>query len=162
MAKSKSPQPKQTENSQTAVINRKAKRDYEIVDKIEAGIVLSGGEVKSIRAGSINLSESYVRIKNAECFLVDCHINPYAFERQDDIKPTKDRKLLLHKREIERLNAQVKQKGLTLIPLAVYFNAKGRCKLEIGVGKGKKVHDKRQDIKERDAKKYLERALRRT
>lgn len=145
--------------SKTVALNRKAKRDYEIVDRVEAGISLTGAEVKSARNGEVNLQESYVKIQKGECFLSGCHFAPYTFARNEEVDPVRERKLLLHRKEIEKMDAQVRQKGLTAVPLAMYFNNKGRCKVEIGIGRGKKQHDKRQDVKERDAKRYLDRAL---
>ena len=147
------------DGSRVVDFNKKARHDYEILDTLEVGLVLSGSEVKSVREGGISLRESYVRVKGAECFLVDCHIAPYKFSRKDDQEPYRERKLLLHKREIERLGIQIQQKGLTIVPLKVYFNARGRCKLELGVGRGKKLHDKRQDMKSKEAKRAMDRAL---
>ena len=156
MAKKKKKQ-QAPEGAKVIAVNKKARRDYEVLDSTEAGIVLTGAEVKSIRNGSINLRESYIRVKGNECFLVGCHITPYAFARQEETSPTRDRKLLLHRKEIDRLNVQVTQKGLTLVPLKVYFNSRGRCKLEVGLGRGKKLHDKRRDIKDREVKRQLDR-----
>lgn len=163
MSKQKNSGGKDAESGQSksVALNRKAKRDYEIIDRLEAGMSLTGAEVKSARAGEINLQESYVRITNRECFLVGCHFAPYTYARQDEVDPTRDRKLLLHRKEIERLDAQIRQKGLTAVPLAMYFNGRGRCKIEIGLGRGKKTLDKREDIKAREAKRYLERAMKR-
>ena len=142
-----------------AAENRQARRDYEIIDVIEAGIVLLGSEVKSIRAGGANLKESYIRPKNGEMFLVGCHISPYKHSHVEAHEPTREKKLLLHKLEIERLAASVQQKGLTLVPIQLHFK-KGRCKLQFGLGKGKKHHDKREDVKKREAEREMERALR--
>lgn len=139
-------------------VNKKARRDYEIVDRFEAGIVLAGSEVKSIRGNGVSLRDSYVRIKNSECFLVDAHVAPYTFAAKDSHEPYRDRKLLLNKKEIARLSVQTQAKGLTIVPLSIYFNEKGRCKLEIGLGRGKKLHDKRQDVKAREAKREMDRA----
>ena len=138
--------------------NRKARADYEILDKAEAGIVLVGSEVKSIRNGGINLKDTYIRVKGGELFLVGSHISPYSHSRVDAHETVRDRKLLMHKKEIIRLGVQVQQKGLSLVPLRVYFR-KGRCKVEIGVGRGKKLHDKRQDLKAREAMRDIERSL---
>ncbi len=140
--------------------NRNARRLYEITSSLEAGIVLLGSEVKSIRAGGLNFKDSYVREKRGELFLVDCHIAPYSHSRVDSHKPERERKLLLHKQEIERLLAQIGKKGLTIVPLRMYFKS-GRCKLEIGVGRGKKLHDKREDLKKAEAIRDIERAIRR-
>ena len=140
--------------------NRKARRDYEITEKVEAGLVLVGSEVKSIRDGGINLTDSYVREKAGELYLVRCHIRPYSHSRVDAHKEARDRKLLLHRTEIDKLNGQVTKKGLTLIPLKIYFR-KGRCKLEIALGRGRKLHDKRENIKQREAEREMERGFRR-
>lgn len=152
---------KATEQQNESLIasNKKARRDYEILQTLEAGIALVGSEVKSLREGGVNLKDSYVRIIRGECFLVGCHISPYSHSRVDAHETTRDRKLLLHRREIERLVGSVQQKGLSLIPLKLYFK-QGRAKLEIGLGKGKKLHDKRQDLKSREAQREIQRALR--
>jgi SsrA-binding protein len=139
--------------------NKKAWRDYEILETLEAGMQLNGGEVKSIRNGGISLAESYIKIKSSECYLVDCHIAPYIFSRKEELDPTREKKLLLHKKEIEKLDAKMRQKGLTMVPLKVYFNAEGRCKIELGLGKGKKAHDKRDTIKAKENERYLKRVL---
>lgn len=138
--------------------NKKARRDYEILNNYEAGMVLLGSEVKSVRAGGLNLSDSYVRAQNGELFLVSCHISPYTHSRVDAHDPLRERKLLLHRQEIEKLATQVQTKGLTLIPLQVYFK-KGRLKIEIGVGKGKKQFDKREDVKKKEAQREMDRAF---
>ena len=139
--------------------NKKARRDYEIIDKFEVGMSLLGSEVKSIRNNGISLKESYIKIKRSECYLVRCHIAPYSFARKQDLDPYRERKLLIKKSQIIRLHAKIQQKGLTLVPLKVYFNAKGLCKVELGLGKGKKTHDKRQDIKKREVDKKLRRIM---
>ncbi len=143
----------------TVDVNKKARRDYEILDTAEAGIVLCGSEVKSIRNNGISLRDSYIRMKGDECYLVGCHIAPYKFAGVDAHDPYADRKLLLHRREIDRLAMQVKTKGRTLVPLKVYFNKSGRCKVELGIGRGKKLYDKREDVKGREAKRHIERAI---
>jgi len=140
------------------VVNRKARRDYEILDTFEAGLALLGSEVKSIREGEANLRESYVRFLGDELYLVGCHITPYKFASIDPPDPVRDRKLLLHRRELDRLAGQVQQKGLTIVPLRLYFK-KGRCKIEIGVGRGKKLHDKRESLKEKASKKEIDRQI---
>jgi SsrA-binding protein len=121
--------------------------------------VLTGAEVKSIRAGQVNLKESYVKEKRRELYLTGCHISPYEFARREETDATRDRKLLMHKHEIETLSGKMQQKGLTLVPLRLYFR-KGRCKLEIGLGRGKKLHDKRQDMRAKEADRDIERAFR--
>jgi SsrA-binding protein len=159
MAKKKLKKKDAAEGIKTVDVNKKARRDYEILDTAEAGIVLRGSEIKSIRNSGISLRDSYIRMKGTECFLVGCHIAPYQFAGVDAHDPYADRKLLLHRKEIERFAMQVKTKGRTLVPLRVYFNKSGRCKIELGVGRGKKLYDKREDIKGREAKRDLERAI---
>lgn len=149
---------KQKQNSGILVVsqNKKAWHDYQIIDTYESGIALKGSEVKAIRAGEINLKDSYVRFIKEELFLVGCHISPYSHSPVDAHKPTADRKLLLHKKELTRLEVDTKQKGLTIVPLKAYFK-NGKCKLEIATAKGKKLHDKREDIKKRDIDRQLKR-----
>lgn len=138
--------------------NKKARHDYEVLDTLEVGIVLKGSEVKAVREGSVNLKESYVRIVKEELFLVGAHISPYSHAGDDSHKPTRMRKLLAHRKEIERLTQSVERKGLSLIPIKIYFK-NGRCKLEIATGRGKKIHDKRGDMKDREAKREIERVM---
>jgi SsrA-binding protein len=140
--------------------NRKARHDYHILDTIEAGIALTGTEVKSLREGKANLKDAYARIDNDEAFLFNLHISPYEQGGRYNHEPTRTRKLLLHKQEITKLFGRVQMKGLTLIPLSLYFS-KGRVKVELGVARGKKAFDKRDDMAERDAKREMERAVRR-
>lgn len=135
--------------------NRKAHHDYFISDTYECGIVLSGTEIKSIRAGKANIKESYVQIKNGEVFVVGMHISPYEQGNQFNHDETRTRKLLLHKAEIIKLDKQVSQKGFTLVPTKLYIKD-SRAKLEIGLAKGKKLYDKRETQKERDIKRDLE------
>jgi SsrA-binding protein len=139
-------------------VNKKAPFSYFIETKYEAGIVLKGTEVKSLREGRANLKESYAKAKDGEIFLYDCHISPYSHGNQLNHDPVRPRKLLLHKREIKRLIGKVAERGYTLVPLSLYFK-NGKAKLELGLGKGKKIHDKRQTMKERDAKRDIERAF---
>ena len=140
-------------------VNKKARRDYEILESLEVGISLLGSELKSSRNGGMSLRESYVVIKGNECFLTNAHIAPYEFARGENVDPYRERKLLLHRREILKLAAKMQTKRLTLIPLRSYLNSKGRLKLEIGLGKGKKLYDKRADIKEKTVQKKLDRVL---
>lgn len=139
--------------------NRKAFHDYFIEETVEAGIMLTGSEVKSMRAGRCNLKDSYARIKNGEIFLVNTHISPYGqadgFTQQ---APDRTRKLLLHKREIVRLLGKTREKGYTLVPTRIYFKD-GKAKVEIGLAKGKTSYDKRDSIKARDVKREMEKAL---
>lgn len=138
--------------------NRKARHDYQILDSYETGIALVGTEVKSLRAGNINLKDSYVDVSGDELYLVGAYIAPYEQGNINNHEPERKRKLLMHKREILRLAATVTEKGLTLVPLRVYFK-QGKVKVEIGLAKGKQTVDKRESIKERDAKREIERAM---
>ena len=139
--------------------NPTAYHNYTIDNKLEAGIVLSGTEIKSIRAGKINLKDSYAVIKNGECFIYGMHISPYEFGNIFNKDPLRTRKLLLNKKEINKLFGMIKQKGYSLVPISVYFKG-NLVKVEIGVGKGKKLYDKREDIAKKDAQRRLQRALR--
>ena len=141
------------------VTNRRARHDYEIIETIEAGIVLTGPEVKSVRAGQLDISDAYAEIRNAECFLVNLHISPYRFSRASNANPKRDRKLLLHKREIMRLDGKVRQRGFTLIPLSIYFKD-GKAKVELALARGKRYRDRREDIRKRDEQRIMERDLR--
>ncbi|MDX8409276.1 MAG: SsrA-binding protein SmpB [Mariprofundales bacterium] len=141
-----------------ALINRKARHEYHILETMEAGIMLLGPEVKSLRAGQGNLTEAHCIIRNEAAMLIGSHINPYppaASHNHPD--PTRTRKLLLHKSQIKRLIGKLKEKGLTLVPLKLYFNERGMAKLEIGLARGKKMHDKRHALKERDVQRDLQR-----
>lgn len=139
--------------------NRKARRDYEILERMEAGIVLVGTEVKALREGKANLKDSYASIDQEELFLFNAHISHYSMGNRYNHDPTRIRKLLMHAREIKRLIGKTREKGLTLVPLRLYFNDDGRVKVELGLARGKKVYDKRRDIAERDAKRELRRAM---
>ncbi|MGE5583664.1 MAG: SsrA-binding protein SmpB [Bacillota bacterium] len=139
--------------------NRRARHDYFIEETFEAGISLTGTEVKSLRLGKGNLQDSYAQISNNEVFLHNCHISPYDFGNRFNHDPLRTRKLLMHKEEIRRLFAKTREKGLTLVPLQMYFNEKGRVKLELALARGKKLYDKREDIAMRDAKRDIEKAI---
>ncbi len=139
-------------------INRKARHDYFVLEAFEAGIELTGTEVKSIRAGGVNLKDSWCSIDNGELFLKGAHISPYEKGNSFNKDPFRVRRLLMHKSEISRLYGKVKQEGLTLIPLSLYFK-KSNVKVELGLCKGKQLHDKRADMAERDAKREIDRAL---
>ena len=139
--------------------NKKAYHDYFIVDKFEAGIELVGTEVKSIRAGKINLKESWCMIKRGEIFVNGMHISPYEFGNIFNKDPFRVRKLLLHKKEIDKLFGKIKQEGLTIIPLSVYFKG-SRVKVEIGLCKGKNLHENRETLAKKQANRDIERALR--
>ena len=138
--------------------NRKAKRDYHITDKYEAGIELKGTEVKSIRAGKINISESYARVDKGQLWLYNCDIRPYEQASHEFHVPLRNRRLLLHKREIRRLEAVTEQQGLTIVPLRLYWKNR-KVKIEIGIGKGKDQRDKRHDLKERAHNREVDREL---
>ena len=140
--------------------NKKAFHDYHIVETMEAGIVLSGNEVKSLRLGKANLKDSYARIKDGELFIINLHISPY--EQADGFSapdPTRTRKLLLHKREILKLIGKTREKGFTLIPTKMYFKA-GKAKVQIGLARGKTLYDKRETLKKKDLDREMDRAVR--
>lgn len=137
--------------------NRKARFDYEIIEKFEAGIELSGHEVKSLREGGGTLVDTFAQTRGEQLFLRGMHIKPYEQMHHVTMEPTRERRLLLHKREITRLIGQTAQKGLTLVPLRVYFNAKGWAKVQLGLCRGKKAHDKRDTIKQRDMDREMRR-----
>lgn len=139
--------------------NRRARHDYFIDDTWEAGLVLLGTEVKALREGKASIAEAYVRLEGGEAWLVGATIQPWSHGNRQNHEPTRKRKLLLHRKEIERLIGKIQQQGFTLVPMELYFS-QGRAKLEIGLGKGKKHYDKRQDNKERDAKRDMDRAKR--
>jgi SsrA-binding protein len=137
-------------------INRKARHDYEILESFEAGMALTGTEVKSLREGRVNLKDSYARVENGEVFLVNSHISPYSHGNIQNHEPLRERKLLLHKSEIKRLRGKTEERGLTLVPLKIYF-VQGRAKVELALARGKKQYDKREQIKRRDADREIER-----
>ncbi|HWR42512.1 SsrA-binding protein SmpB [Sporomusa sp.] len=142
-----------------ATENRKARHDYHIHETYEAGIALTGTEVKSLRAGKANLKDSYARIDNAELMLHNMHISPYEQGNRFNHEPLRTRKLLMHRYEINKLIGKTKEKGYTLVPLKLYFT-RGKVKVELGLASGKHTYDKRQDLAEKDAKRDMERALR--
>ncbi len=139
--------------------NHTAYHNYTIEDSLEAGIVLTGTEIKSIRAGKVNLKDSFINIKNGECFVHNMHISPYEFGNIYNKDPLRDRKLLLNKKEISKLFGKVKQDGYALVPISLYFKG-SLVKMEVGIGKGKKLYDKRQDIAKKDAEMKMKKALR--
>ena len=141
--------------------NKQAHREYQIQDKLEAGLVLRGTEVKSIRAGHVQLADAYVQIKDEEAYLLKATISVYDKGSWTNHEPGRPRKLLLHKREIRKLRSKIEERGLTVVPLEMYLNDKGLVKVEVGLGKGKKYHDKREDLKKRDAERDVQRAMRR-
>jgi SsrA-binding protein len=140
----------------TVATNRKASHEYFLMEKFEAGIALQGSEIKSIRAGQISLAEAYVRVDGREAWLVDAHVAPYEQAGIYNHEPRRSRKLLLHRKEIRHLWNEVRQKGVTIVPLRVYIK-EGRAKVEIAVAKGKKLYDKRETIAKRDTQREIER-----
>ena len=145
-------------NTKLIAKNPTAFHNYTIESKLEAGIVLSGTEIKSIRSGKVNLKDSYASIKNGECFIYGMNISPYEHGNIYNKDPLRTRKLLLNKKDINKLFGLIKQKGYSLIPISLYFKG-SLVKLELGIGKGKKLFDKRQDIAKKDAQRKMERAL---
>ena len=139
--------------------NKKAFHDYFVEETFEAGMVLTGTEVKSLRDGKANLKDSYGRIDRGEVWLFNAHISPYGPASKFGHEPTRSRKLLLHRREIERLHSKVKERGFTLVPLRLYFKG-GRAKVELGLARGKKLYDKRHAIRDREVKREMDRATR--
>lgn len=149
---------KKQSGADVAASNPKARHDYFILDSLEAGIQLTGSEVKSLRQGKASIKEAFAIVREGEVFLIGMHIPPYAQAGYAQHDPTRRRKLLLHKAEIERLIGKTKEKGLTLIPLQCYFR-NGFAKIEIGLAKGKKLYDKRESMKERDSTREIDRAI---
>ncbi len=149
-----------TMNVKVIATNRKAKHDYFLLETFEAGLVLQGSEIKSIRAGQVSIKEAYVRTDGTEAWLVDSHIAPYDPASRQNHEPKRDRKLLLHSKEIANLWDEVRQKGTTIVPLSIYLK-NGWAKVEIALAKGKHKYDKRQDLAKRDAEREMERAMRR-
>ncbi|WP_018084500.1 SsrA-binding protein SmpB [Desulfurispora thermophila] len=141
------------------ITNRKARHEYHILETYEAGIELKGTEVKSLRAGKANLQDSFARIENNELLLYNMHISPYEQGNRFNHDPKRVRRLLMHRQEINRLHSKIREKGLTLIPLKIYFQ-RGWAKVELALARGKKLYDKRQDIAARDAQREMERARR--
>jgi SsrA-binding protein len=148
------------ESGKLVAENRKARFNYEIEDTIEAGIVLTGSEVKSLRAGKANIAESYASNENGEIYLINAHVAEYPGAARDGHEPTRRRKLLLHKREMARLLGAMQRQGMALVPLRLYFNARGIAKLQLGLGRGKKVFDKRETEKKRDWERHKGRLMR--
>ena len=137
--------------------NRRARHDYEIVDTFEAGLVLVGSEVKSLRAGNATLKDAYADVRSGELWLENAHIAPYSFARDGGHEPERSRKLLMHRREIDRIAGTLAEKGLTLIPLAIYFKD-GVAKVELALARGRRTYDKRQAIRKREQQREMERA----
>ena len=143
---------------ETVALNRRARHEFSIEETIEAGIVLTGTEIKSIRDNKISIAEAYARVEKGEAWLIGAHIAPWAGGNRMNHEPRRDRKLLLHRLEIDRLLGRSKAKGLTIVPLRVYFS-RGRAKVELGLARGKQLHDRRRDIADRDSRRDIEREL---
>jgi len=139
--------------------NKKARDDYHILDTCEAGLVLLGSEVKSCRMGSASLKDSYARIEKGEVFLANTHISPYPYANRFNHEPLRKRKLLFHKREIKKLYGKIRERGQSFIPLRIYFNDKGKIKVEMALARGKKSYDRREDIRKKDLKREAEKDL---
>jgi SsrA-binding protein len=142
----------------TVALNRRARHDFTIDETFEAGIALTGTEIKSVRAGKVNLSNAYARIEKGEAWLIGADIAPFEGGNRYNHEPKRTRKLLLHRREIDRLYGQVRERGVTIVPTRLYFKD-GRVKVELALAKGKELHDKRRDIADRDARRQIEREL---
>ena len=149
----------QGKNDKVVATNRKAFHDYAIEEKFEAGIVLLGTEVKALREGRLNLRESYATVEGEVVILHHCHIGAYSHGNIMNHDPVRPRKLLLHRKEIQKMMGKVQQSGLTLIPLKVYFNSRGRAKVELALARGKKQYDRRETVKKREAKREIDRAM---
>ena len=147
--------------NKTVAQNRKARHDYFIIDAFECGIVLTGTEIKSVRAGNLNLKDSYASLEGGELWLIGMHISPYDKGTYYNHEPERTRKLLLHRHELIRLRGKIREKGLTLVPLSVYIKDGRRAKVELALARGKTAHDKRDAIADRDAKRDIARAVRR-
>ena len=145
--------------AQTVALNRKARHNYLITDTFEAGLALTGTEIKSIRAGKANLSDAYARVEKGEAWLIGLHIAPFEHGNRYNHEPRRDRKLLLHRSEIDELMGRAAAKGLTVVPLRLYISDRGRAKVELGLAKGKQLHDRRRDIADRQARRDVEREL---
>ena len=141
----------------TVATNRKARHDYIVEDSLEAGIALTGTEIKSVREGSVNLQDAYARIEKGEAWLIGARIAPWAGGNRWNHDPMRDRKLLLHRTQIDQLVGRTKAKGLTMVPLSMYFNDRGKAKVQIGLVRGKKNYDRRRDIAARQAKRDMDR-----
>jgi SsrA-binding protein len=154
------PKPADKPPTTTVARNKRARHDYHILETWEAGVVLSGTEVKSLRQGKANLTDSYATVRDGEVFLLNLHISPYEQGNQFNHDPTRTRKLLLHRKEIRRLIGGVERQGLTLVPLELFFNPRGKAKVTLALAKGKKQHDKRADERRREDEREMARAAR--
>ncbi len=154
------PKPEAFDKQKTVAENRRARFDYHVEDRFEAGLALQGTEVKALRAGEASIAESYAEIRDGEVWLVNANIPEFSHGNRNNHEPRRPRKLLLHGREINRLLGAVERKGMTLVPLSIYFNRTGRAKVELALAKGRQAHDKRQHIKDRDWKRDKARVMR--
>jgi SsrA-binding protein len=145
--------------AETVALNRKARHNYTITDTFEAGLVLTGTEIKSVRAGNVNISDAYARIERGEAWLLGAHIAPFEQGNRYNHEPRRDRKLLLHRTQIDQLIGRAAAKGLTVVPLRLYISDRGRAKVELGLARGKQLHDRRRDIAERQSKRDVEREM---
>ncbi len=150
---------KEDPNTKVVASNRKAFHNYSIEEKIEAGLILKGTEVKSLREGRVNLREAYATVAQGKAVLHNCHIGEYSHGNIMNHEPLRTRGLLLHKKQIQKLTGQVQQKGLTIVPLRIYFNLRGTAKIELGLARGKKYYDRREAAKKREAGREMERAM---
>ena len=153
------PKPATFDKQKTVADNRRVRYDYHVEETFEAGLALQGTEVKSLRSGEATIAESYAEVRDGEAWLINANIPEYTHGNRLNHEPKRPRKLLLHEREIEKLLGAVERKGMTLVPLSMYFNGQGRAKVELALAKGKKTHDKRETIKERDWKRDQQRIL---
>jgi SsrA-binding protein len=149
-----------SESGKLVAENRKARFNYEIEDKLEAGLVLTGSEVKSLRAGKANIADSYASDEGGALYLINAHIAEYAQAGRANHEPKRRRKLLLHRRELDRLRSAIQREGMAVVPLRLYFNARGIAKVQLGIAKGKKLHDKRETEKKRDWERQKGRLMR--
>ena len=152
-------QDKEASGDRSIALNRRARHLYEVLETVEAGLVLRGTEVKSLRAGQVNFKDSYATVRSNEGWLLGCHISPYSHGTDANHNPERDRKLLLHRREIARLSGKIAERGLTLVPLRLYFKD-GRVKVELGLARGRKLHDKRSALREREEQREMDKAAR--
>jgi len=146
-------------DERTVAQNRRARHEYSIEETFEAGIVLTGTEIKSVRASKVNLSDAYARVEHGEAWLIGAHIAPFEGGNRYNHEPKRTRKLLLHRREIDELLGRTKAKGLTVVPLRLYISTRGRAKLELGLARGKQLHDRRRDIADRESRRHIEREM---
>jgi SsrA-binding protein len=144
---------------ETVAVNRKARHDFKVEDTLEAGIALTGTEIKSVRKGNVNLQHAFARIEHGEAWLIGMHVAPWTGASRYNHEPRRERKLLLHRAQIDQLVGKIQTKGMTLVPLSLYVNDRGKAKIQLGVARGKQNHDRRRDIAARDARRDMEREI---